>query len=259
MSDKISNKIDKYSDLPLYLISNSPFSHNTPTSFGLIVYAIDTQRWFLVRRRHSASLIILLWGCYQQANIPDIIASLANNEVPMVIDAMTSKYKYAAVLFDVHHDLNTKNIDYGYARLQESQDIINKCLEKRDKDQVILTDWFWAKGHRKQYPVEGHIEAAMREFKEESGIKDITCPYTICFDPIKFLSRGITGRYHQCVLWVCVFKNEIPAPEPDDEEIEVSERKWMTYEEAMSVLPGTQSETLIEAEEKIKSILSLSA
>lgn len=226
-----------WSDLPLILVIENPFILRTYKSYGLIVYAKDTQRWFLVKRRHSHSLIILLKGCFVEAAVPGLVENLTDIEVQNLIACLGSKDYLSRYLKETFNEDSLSSLEYVWGRFQISKELIIQALNQRDRS-IPEPQWFWTKGQANSSPNKGYEEnpqnAAFREFKEEAGIdlKMHIHHLKISKETFNHTINSHSGRIYSSSFWVVILENEIISPFPFDN-IEVSDRRWFKTDEIL--------------------------
>ena len=223
-------------DLPMIFVERNPFVVEAPNSYGLIVYARDTRRWFMVKRRHSHYLILILRGCFVTANIPEFVAGLINDEAFHLSQCLESMEYLQQYIMETFQEEKTITLKLIWGRFQECKAIFQSCLSLRDAN-INDNEWGWVKGRQISIPSKKYLEsgqdAAFREFEEESGINLLTSAKNLIISTktFQFSMTGNFGRNYTSHFWICLIDHEIHPPAEFKDYIEVSERAWLSKHE----------------------------
>ena len=256
-SDTIQKRIVRYSDLPLRIIISSPFEEHISQTYGMMVYAADTSRWLMIQRRHSMSLLILLKGNYCFSEIPSLVSDLVPDERDLIEKSLESRLQYASVLFHVYQDISSKPIESAWKKLEDARPIIERALRVCPSTEKGLA-WLWPKGYKRSGRVsEESRDAAMREFKEESGLGEIGCPIVHSHESVTYTNKTMTGRVFTTQCWICVLKNEVILPEVTEDEVEVASRSWLTTEQVAECLKEPERIAFEKGREIAATIMSI--
>lgn len=263
--------IRRYSDLPLRVIVDSPFKEQISQTYGMLVYTASTRKWLMIQRKHSMELLLILKGSYTRELIPTLVSRLTNEEQNLIREAVTSRESYVTVLTKVYQDPNRKVNEGAWSRLREATPILIQSLQK-SADQGEDLAWLWPKGYRSMTsksegsrdnsntewkgPEESR-DAAMREFKEESGLTGISCPYTVSYESFDYAHKTVMGRVFTTRCWVCVMRDELELPAVKSTEVEVANRKWQTTEEVLQHLRGVELEAFQQGRNLVEKVLSV--
>ncbi len=210
------------------LILSTPFSTRSTISYGLIVYAKDTKRWALVRRKHSIEFLLFIRGLYRITHLPLLLSGLTSKEANIIKDCLSSALTFNRVYLQ-ELDLDPSGLSYAIIRLTESRNLVLNLLSKISISHNELK-WTWPKG-RLIYTSSNNDEretpfiCAQREFIEEV---EFTLPPPL-FVSDTYLSENIltvTGRNIESRYWIYIIPNEITMTIPNDHP-EVSERCWV--------------------------------
>lgn len=220
--NSVSNYIEKRR-----LVIDTPFSNRSVISYGLIVYAKNTQTWALIQRKHSAEFLLYMRGLYRVTCLPLILSSIIKEEGDTIIECITDIDTFKRVYLE-ELELPLEGLDYALSRLQESRNITLELLSNRNLDNNSLK-WTWPKG-RLHYSNEKEIpfNCAKREFKEEVEI-DLPPPLYISDTYVSETMRTIAGRDIESRYWIYIISEEIPMTIPKDHP-EVSNRLWVSTE-----------------------------
>lgn len=108
-------------------------------------------------------------------------------------------------------------------RLIANRDIISSLLSARQQDKKIHTgEWTWTKGMKEVYDFTP-FDAALREFREETGILEIPS-YTADNNEIE-TRYIVNNREYINVFWICKFDQEFTA-NIDTDNMEVCDSGW---------------------------------
>ena len=242
--------VQSYSDLPKRLIISSPFRHNSVTSYGIILYALDTNRWHLVQRNHSPEYIELIRGSYRHSRISILLTGLSRRE--------TTKLKSLTIgpdqdfLDEYDRVVPTHERDLALAKFNDCRQILIDELRGFDAF-YEETEWLWPKG--RPINAESPFRTAVREFEEETSI-----PYDLItlVSPkiVKEYYIGRNERKYQTKCWIFTIDRETDVTQTElTKPTEIGRRGWFSYEEAMKRLRESKREALIRAAEIIKNSL----
>ena len=199
------------------LILETPFTSKSIISYGLIVYAIDTQRWALIQRKHSVEFLLFIRGLYRLTHLPLLLSSITSHESTIIKKCIDNGPSFFKDFYLNHLDLDPIGLKYSLIRLAESRTIVTKLLSNIDLTQNQL-QWTWPKGRLhisfdNTITRETPFDCAKREFSEEV---EITLPPPL-FISDTYVSENIqtfTGRNIESRYWIYVISNEIPMSHP---------------------------------------------
>lgn len=234
--------------LPIRNITRSSFLSKPIQSYGFIVRALDTQRWLLIRRMYMVEFQLLMRGSFRRGNLPSLIRCLCQEEreeleacCPSGIPDLKFIRKVIERMFP---SVETKDKEYAVIRLQEAAPDIPFLL--RSIEASGRREWLWPKGQ--QRPREDKTQCADREFNEEVG--------QIMPKPVKHASFQLhdkivttTGRQFESTYWVRLIPHEFTLTPPGNREVEIGERRWVSSEEALSLLSEARSKIFLQAKE----------
>ena len=235
MADIDRLRVSGYGDLPMRVIKKTPFANYIPQTFGLIVRAADTGKWLLIQRRHSIGLLSVLKGNFSLSNLPILFKSMTAHEVSMLSRGYQTRDTFIDLLTEVYRDTNHRYVDLTWSRLESGRELITKLIDKY-RNTTVQLQWLWSKGFKRNscYKEES-MAAAMREFKEESGIRDVG-PHMVSFDSISYEQAGLMGQTYTTRCWVMIVANELSLPPVTEKEIEVADRAWFSDDEVLERL-----------------------
>jgi hypothetical protein len=225
-------------DMPLRsqprLITDTTFASKNIVSYGLIVYARDTQRWAIIQRKHSVDFVLFFKGLYRPVHLPMMISAITVPEAEIIKNCSKLGPTYFSKIYLDELGLPLTCLEYSQIRMAESLKIVNRLLTKLDIQNNTLA-WTWPKG-RLSYDSgkESPFECAVREFTEEVEIV-LPLQAAISQDCIVETVKAIDCRNVESRYWVYVIDHEIPMSAPQGHP-EVSNRMWATTEECATRL-----------------------
>lgn len=215
------------------LIVNSPFSGHTIISYGLIVYARNTDKFIIIQRKHSVEFLILIRGFYRKSYLPILLNKLTETELDKLKQFVNNPLEFIAYyLTDLK--LNLKGLSYAHKRFKELLPLLPTLLSNISVSNNQLA-WSFPKG-RMEVSVfqETPFECAMREFIEEVEVQLPPATY-ISDNYLTHNIHTITGRDIQSRFWIYVVENEFPLPKIQDHD-EIVDRIWVTRQECQYLL-----------------------
>lgn len=212
------------------LVIDTPFSNRSTVSYGLIVYAKDTNRWAITQRKHSIEFLLYIKGCYRLTHLPFLLCHITQTESKHILKCVSNEKEFEALYYSLgFHPLG---FSYSFQRFKETKEILPELLSNLSLSENKL-QWTWPKG-RLDISDLCPFDCAKREFEEEVEIflpKPLFISSSYMIDTIKTITRrNIESRY-----WVYVIPNEIPMASPKNNP-EVSNRLWADAEFCRSVL-----------------------
>lgn len=233
------------------LIINSNFNIKPIISYGLIVYAKNTDRWVLVQRKHSVEFILYMKGWYELSYLSILLNNITLDEKYIIYNCLSKDPEYFINVYLNELYLPADDLSYALIRVYETYDIVINLINHINTCNNELS-WNWPKGRINNIPKkENSFDCAKREFEEEVEIN--LPPYTYLSD--NYLTenintvcrRNIESRY-----WIYVIDNEITIPEIKNNH-EVSNRKWATTDECFTLIKHKKFfEQVVDIVTKIK-------
>lgn len=216
------------------LIVDTPFVNKSIISYGLIVYAKNTQRFAIIQRKHSVELLLIMRGLYRISYLPSLLNSITLDELEIIKRCLNGGPETFRSIFLDELNLEEYGLQYGLIRMAESRNIIAKLLPKLHLQNNLLT-WNWPKG-RLQICSEREtpIDCAKREFYEEVEI-NLPPPIYIADSYLSENIKTVTGRHVESRYWIYIIEEEISMP-PILDHPEISNRMWVTASECRSLL-----------------------
>jgi 8-oxo-dGTP pyrophosphatase MutT (NUDIX family) len=216
------------------LVLSTPFYVKSTVSYGLIVFAVKTQRWVLIQRKHSVEFLLVITGSYRISYLRLLLQAITSNELSIINQCINNDDDYFKNLYINILQLNINGFDYALLRLNENRTILKKITSNITINIINTLSWNWPKGRLSfkmpeflkdaRSDMETHIECAKREFLEEVEIilpQPIYISDTYISSTIKTINfRNIESRF-----WIYIISEEIPITPPTNN-IEVIARDW---------------------------------
>lgn len=221
------------------------------TSIGIIAYKqdIDALRFLFICRKDTFGYVDFIRGKYKlnsKSYIKNIFNEMTIDEKKRIRDAVTENDSTFDAMWSAlwGHDIGIQyrgeekesrekyeTIKKGICFNNEKFDIINAIEESTTA--WATPEWGFPKGRRNFN--ERDINCALREFQEETGFSSRGLNILQNVLPFEETFIGSNYKSYKHVYFVaeasnCVFTNK------QHIENEVSEVKWMTFDEAMSVI-----------------------
>ena len=231
-----------FEDFPSYIIRFNPHRQRHIMSFGIIAYCVETDKYLLVQRRYSPNYLTLLRGAYRRSNLPQLVKGMCNNEFKILRRVI---YRQLNI-----HELLTivcpgGDHDYSAMRFDNHENLILQLINKAQCDRDILDEpeWLFPKGRPDKH--ENGLDAALREFREETGISPGRIR-PINQWPIVDHYKADNDFIYETRYWILVFDTEPPIP-TKFQSYEVSARGWKTKDEVEEAIKATQCNIFHEA------------
>lgn len=240
-TDKVDASL--LSNRPMRLVTKTPFTKRNVVSYGLMVYAMDSHRWLIVRRKHSAEFVLIMKGNYKPVHLLFLLSRITITEKDIIKECIKSKNIFTYVYKDIFHNYIDTDYKYSLVRFMENRHFISGII---DKVYCGNLNWTWPKGRPDGGPnKEDGYSCALREFEEEASIAlpepiyKSPIPYSDCF-------RSVIGRTIETRCWLYIIDKEISVPKVLDDNHEICNRKWLSTIEIMENLEGGQLKMLTE-------------
>ncbi len=241
---------NSWEDLPIIAIHNG-MKNKTITTFTLILTSLSTKRMVYIRRKHSPCFLLFFNGCYGINNIPHMIDNITNDEKEILNSLLDNLLhdEFNVIVYNMYNNINKKKLDYGYYQMTQMKDMIYDVLNNNSEISNDL-EYLWPKGHK--YYNETKINAAIREFTEEISydLYQYDIVENVSEDHISQINHNelfISDRsYYYCYSGMgnMLFKticfagfviDEFEIDETDND-YEISDRKWISYDDAYEIL-----------------------
>ena len=214
------------------LILDTPFSTRSTISYGLIVFARDTERWAIIQRKHSVEFLLFIRGIYRLTYLPILLSCVTTNEASIIEECLKGGPDIFKDIYLNKLGLSADGLSYALIRMAESRQIVKNMLPKLDLLNNDLS-WTWPKGRLHiSSDRETPFDCAKREFAEEVEII-LPPPLFISDTYVSENIRTITGRNIESRYWIYIIPNEIPMTPPESHP-EVADRSWVDIETCRS-------------------------
>jgi hypothetical protein len=246
-SEKPTQKIVTYHQFPPRVIVDSPFEKKSNLSYGIVAFAWNTQRWFLVEKKSTEAFLDILKGNYRGSDLPKLLSSLTIRELELLRNLSEESFNFNHIFKEKFPQSSTEETVYAkerfFANLEEFRKFRTTSKQKYEPDWTFPHDTLRDKR-------ENSVDCAIRSFESYSGIhisyKEKSFfgrdPFT---EPImstnsqEFDEQSSNNAISSYRYWVVVFMKE-KKPKLNG--------KWVSKEEALSLLPRTRKELLLEVE-----------
>lgn len=234
-------------NFPRRVILEAPFNNKVITSYGLIVYAKDTQRFAIVQRKHSVEFLLFMRGFYRLSYLPMLLSCITENEASIIKECLSRDFLFFSKIYLEELNLNKDGLFYAYFRIKELESIIFNLLLKLDLSNNQLS-WNWPKGRiNSTNNKESCFDCAKREFIEETEI-NLPPPLYVSSNYINKITKTFTDRGIESRYWIYIIPNEIEMSQPKHN-VEVSNRLWADVKTCKTLV--NQNDILDEAIEII--------
>lgn len=211
-------------NFPRRVVLEIPFNNKVITSYGLIVYAKNTQRFAIVQRKHSVEFLLFMRGFYRLSYLPMLLSCITENEASIIKECLNRDFLFFSKIYLEELNLNKDGLFYAYFRIKELESIIFNLLLKLDLSNNQLS-WNWPKGRINSTDnKESCFDCAKREFIEETEI-NLPPPLYVSSNYINKITKTFTDRGIESRYWIYIIPNEIEMSQPKHN-VEVSNRLW---------------------------------
>jgi ADP-ribose pyrophosphatase YjhB (NUDIX family) len=215
-------------------------SYTTPiTSYGIIHFM--NNKYLMICRRNSLGYTDFIRGKYSLKNIKHIcnlIDEMTNNEKKDLLEKnFNSLWNNLWGIQYSDNSIEELNAEDKFNTIKNGVIINNTCITLKELIYKSITswecpEWGFPKGRRNSY--ESELNCALREYEEETGydkynikiLKNVL-PYEEIFTGSNYKSyihKYFVGKSNQIII-----KHSF-------QESEVSDMKWVTYEEAIQMI-----------------------
>ena len=205
------------------LIIESPCTVKNVISYGLIVYALKTERCVIVQRRHSVEFLLFMNGLYRATYLHYLLSFITENEKNVILECLRQNKEFFSKIY-LELNLEEKDLEYSYFRMLESKTEVLGIFNNVNLSKNTLK-WSWPKGRISHNIKETQVECAKREFLEEV---EVELPDTI--NKLKLVitesMRTLSGINIESRFILYVIKDEFKMVSPLNNS-EVSNRDWV--------------------------------
>lgn len=229
-----------------------PFRHIVSTtnkvlpinSYGLIPYNIVQDKWLLVQRRYSPAFFIVLQGNYRDVDLNILLNELTNTELSAIKIMITNPKTIPGVLQRFLTNVTDKSIEYTTLRFASANfhKLITMVTGRSEGE------WLFPSGRPSAQDKSGY-DTAIREFHEESGIDSrIFNIKNLLHDEIVEKIETSIIRNHRHYYPYVMYETITPKVlSLDNDDIEITQARWVTETEAVTLLSATRFQYLLSA------------
>jgi 8-oxo-dGTP pyrophosphatase MutT (NUDIX family) len=222
-------------------------------SFGIICYKIEKNeiKYLMIQRKDSLSFMEFVRGKYEITNIEYIKKLLLNmtiGERDMILNnSFENIWNYIWYQTDNNSNKNNKeymNSKFKFSLLNENNFLKNYITSI--KSVFFSQEWGFPKGRRKIK--ENDIDCAVREFYEETRIKEDDISIITEINPFEEMFFGTNGIMYKHLYYISKLKNNDILIEIDNnclEQIrEIRAISWFNYNEVISHIKSYNTERI---------------
>lgn len=206
------------------LILDTPFNSKNIISYGLIVYARNTQRWLLIQHRHTVEFLLIIRGLYRKTHLPFLLSCITPSEADLIKECIKKGPLFFNNFYTNELKLDPNGLKHAISKISELRNVIINLLSKLDLSLNELK-WFWPKGRSSQFS-ENTFTIACKEFYEKTGLQ-LPPPLFISDNYISEINNTISGRTIESRYFLYVIENEIPIDNNAKIPTDIIQRKWM--------------------------------
>lgn len=225
-----------YNQLPCRTIKS--INHPPKRSYGLILYACNTDKWLLIKEKYTPFFTLIMHGLYRDSSLPFLLDGITAGELEL-LKILQQNYTKLESLYGQMFT-NKKEMacpSYTYSRLQ-SPTMLSQLKKERDNRKE-----YWSFPSGKPIYNEDSFFCAVRECQEETGIRiDLNnCIVgNSVIENIALISGGLLCKTY----WPVILPSESKLPNISTAQNEVDEARWMTNEDAKLVLSNSKYQLL---------------
>jgi len=222
-------------------------------SFGIICYKIEKNevKYLMIQRKDSLSFMEFVRGKYEITNIEYIKKLLLNMTIGERDMILTNSFEniWNYIWFQTDNNSNKNNKEYMNSKFKFSLLNENNFLKNyitSIKGVFFSQEWGFPKGRRKIK--ENDIDCAVREFYEETRIKEDDITIIKEINPFEEMFFGTNGIMYKHIYYISKLKNtEIPIEIDNNclEQIrEIRAISWFNYNEVISHIKSYNTERI---------------
>lgn len=237
----------------------SPFVEHHLTSYGIVAYCVQTDRWLLVNRRYSPEYTILIRGSYRTIDLWRILEGISASEKKQILsifeDKKEERDRFKKNYWSTMNGATEEGFEYAWARISGNKNLIKNILETNKCEET--SEWLFPKGRLNQN--EDYLSCAQREFFEETGVDLKKLPSSICnlYSTNVYLTdvfKGANNRVYETKYWIYIFEQEVNLSKKNTKDLtsEIGNKMWVSFDECCALLKPSKKNILIEAARIIK-------
>jgi len=240
----------------------------TKISYGILLFFYDKtirkNKFLLIRRKDSIEYVNFIRGIYKLNNLEHLTKIINRMTIEEISNIQTSSFE------NLWEKLWMKSLDVDNLKIEHKKNYekaYNKFMDLRNKNKLdsilksyksnwLESEWGFPKGRKNTY--ESDIEAAIREFTEETGINN---DYYIILNSKEFIEEyiGTDGKIYKHIYFLAKYINkniDLQINSSNRHQItEISLLKFFTLEEAISKFRSYHTEKINIIKEADKYIL----
>ena len=218
----------------------------TKISYGILLFFYDKtirkNKFLLIRRKDSIEYVNFIRGIYRLNNLEHLTKIINRMTIEEISNIQTSSFE------NLWEKLWMKSLDVDNLKIEHKKNYekaYNKFMDLRNKNKLasilksyksnwLESEWGFPKGRKNTY--ESDIEAAIREFTEETGINN---DYYIILNSKEFIEEyiGTDGKIYKHIYYLAKYINKNIDlhinPSNRHQITEISLLKFFTLEEAI--------------------------
>ena len=136
---KFCRNIRHAENLPHRLIISTPFTAKSTISYGLIVYAKNTKRWAIIRRKHSVEFLLYIKGSYRLTHLPFLLPKITCQEANIIKECILKGPNKFKEVYVKELGLDPDGLEYALIRLAETRNIVYDMLNNINLENNCLT------------------------------------------------------------------------------------------------------------------------
>ena len=196
-------------------------------TYGIMATVPGSGMWLMVRIRHSSAYSYILHGSYQPVHLHDLLRSITRKEYQSLVDIVMSEHPMDTFT-EYYKATFVPNSPYSEYACQRLLDVKLDILEFDLVDELPeACNYSFPKGRRATGEKEA-LDAALREFHEETGVKE---EGQIIPKFLEYETVGHGGRYYTIRCWIMIFESMIDLRGVDPiDTAEISKCEWIKYD-----------------------------
>lgn len=210
-------------------------------SCGIICF--DGDSVLLCKRRDTYEYQIIVYGRYQQHNLPTLVSYLSKSEQKRLVS-----YSFEDIWDDIWvnktHDNYVKDFNYAKSRFEANFELLKSLLASIPSRYHKKYKWSFPKG--KPNDKEKFINCALREFQEETriGRRHI---HSVMENPLDIIYKGTDDKWYRSIFWIYHLSHKLGRGvyplrinskiRPQTHSEEIQKLKWVKISEIGNYLP----------------------
>jgi ADP-ribose pyrophosphatase YjhB (NUDIX family) len=222
------------------IIINGDFKIKKAYSYGIIGVNVNNLNTLIVKRKWTPLFTKFIRGLYRQSELHSILSKISMNEYELLCSIfLKQEVLDVSSLVSIYISVGMMKscCDYSLMRHLKEKNSIIETLENIEC--TSQGSWLWPKGRKEKNETE--IETAIRELKEETGIKSLG-KLSNKFIVTKSIVGGVK---YECKYFIMIFDTQ---PECFIKDIqEISEAKWVDIDTAKLLIGSNEVELFLSS------------